>query len=182
LTISLRNDRYLNWSVTVNERLGDVEELRARTGPLERRKVEVVDVSDSAIRRHVFDPNEPNRAPRVTRLIELRAADHDKVNYEYQNQINRLCVRWQQRHPEIVDVSDRHNVATMGFLTKDRDTNFRDGESFGWVRNTVVAIDTDLADMVIADHAVHYFPTSPSTAGVLLPDDVMKFIWTSPGQ
>jgi hypothetical protein len=91
-------------------------------------------------------------------------------------------VRWQEDHPEIVDVVDPHNTAIMGFLAEDRDVNFRDGESFGWVRNTVVAIDTDLADMMISDRAYHYFPTSPSTAGVLLPDGVMKFIWTSQAQ
>jgi hypothetical protein len=178
----VRNDQYLDWSVTLNARLGGVQERKGRTGPLERRKIEVVDVSDSAIRRHVFDPDEPTRPPVVTRLVELHADDYDTVDYEYQNQINHLCVRWQTDHPEIVEVSDPHNTAIMGFLAEDRDINFRDGKSYGWVRNTVVGIDTDRADMVIADRGYHYFPKVKSTAAVLLPDGVMKFIWASPGE
>ena len=73
-------------------------------------------------------------------------------------------------------------TATMGFLAKDREVEFREGTSFGWVRNTVVCLDTDLADMVISDRAYHYFPTVKSTAAVLLPHNEFKFIWTAAGQ
>ncbi|MGY4647662.1 hypothetical protein [Mycobacterium sp. URHB0021] len=176
----VRDDRYLDWSITLNERLGDIEELRAGTAPLQRRTLEVVDVSDSAIRRHVFDPNRRSQPPHVTRLVELRAGDHHRVNYEYQNQMNGVCMSFQQKHPEIVEVEDRHNTATAGFMAKDRDVQFREGD-FGWVRNTVTSIDTDLAEMVFVDRAYYYFPTSPSTAAVLLPDGEMKFIIAGPG-
>jgi hypothetical protein len=178
----VKDDRYLDWKVSLNERIGGLSEFRAGDEPLPRRPLEVIEVSDSAIIRTIFDPEHPQNAPKVIRLSELRADDHTEVDYQYQNQINRLCVRWQRRHPQIVDVVDRHNTATMGFLAKDREVQFREGPSFGWVRNTVVCLDTDLADMVISDRVYHYFPTVESTAAVLLPHNEFKFIWTAAGQ
>lgn len=70
----------------------------------------------------------------------------------------------------------------MGFLAKNREVQFRESSSFGWVRNTVVCLDTDLADMVITDRAYHYFPTMASTAAVLLPRNEFKFIRTGAAQ
>ncbi|QFS93547.1 hypothetical protein FIV07_22540 [Mycobacterium sp. THAF192] len=177
-----KDDRYLDWSLTLNVRLGGLAEIRSGSGPLERRTIEIVDVSDSGIRRHVFDPQNPDHAPRTTRLVELRGDSHDRVNHEYQNQINAMSQRLEQQYPEVVNTADRHNTATIGFVAKNRQFEFRHGKSFGWVRNTVLSIDSDLADVVISDRAYYYFPTSPSTAGVLLPDGVMKFIQTSAAQ
>lgn len=181
-----RNDRYLDWSLTLNQRLGDRDLLRQRTGPLERRTLEIIDVSDSAIRRQVFNPEDPDEPPKVIRLVDLGVDDHARVDHEYQNQLNRICARWARKHGyAIADFPpNRHNTATLNFMAKDREVEFREGESFGWVRNTVVCIDTDFADMVITDRAYFYFPTSPSTAGVAMPlgtDELMKFIWIGPG-
>ncbi|OBC04397.1 hypothetical protein A5784_12495 [Mycobacterium sp. 852013-50091_SCH5140682] len=174
-----KNDRYLDWSITLNARLGDLEEFKDAKDHLERRTLERVDVSDSAIRRHVFNPYQPDQPPTITRIVELRAGDHDRVDFEYQRQLNGLVMGWQQKHGAAAQ--DRHNAATTGFISKDRDRDFREGADFGWVRNTVVSLDTDLADMVIADRAGFYFPQTPSTAGVWMPDGVMKFIRASPG-
>lgn len=174
---------YLDWKVSLNERIGGLSDRRAGKGPLARRPLETIEVSDSAVIRTIFDPDNPQRAPKQIRLSELCADDHTEVDYQYQNQINRLCMRWQHSHLEIVDVVDRHNTATMGFLTKNHDdVEFREGPTFGWVRNTVVCLDTDLADMVISDRAYYYFSTVPSTAAVLLPHNEFKFIGTSAGQ
>jgi hypothetical protein len=178
------NDRYLDWSITLNHRVGGVSELRESSGPLERRAMEVIDVSDSAIRRQIFNPDDLDQLPRVLRLVELGAEDQDRVDAEYQNQLDRLCARWAKKHGyEVANFpSNRHNTATLNFMAKDRDADFREGESFGWVRNTVVCIDTDFADMVIADRAYHYFPTSSSTAAVLMPNDTLMFIWIAKGR
>jgi len=180
----VRDDRYLDWSITMNARLGDLEELRNTKGPLERRTIEVVDIGDSAVRRQVFDPDDPRRSPRVMRLVELTADDHDRVDFEYQNQLNRLCARWARKHGYEVATfpPNRHNTASLNFMAQDRDKDFREGEQFGWVRNTVVCIDTDLADMVVADRAYFYFPTSASTAGVSMPNNRMMFIWIGAGR
>lgn len=157
---------------------------RKSTGPLKRRAIEVVDVSDSAIRRRIFNPDNPNQPPQVVRLVELSADDYTRVDAEYQNQLNRLCARWARKHGYDVAAfpANRHNTATLNFMAQDRDVDFREGESFGWVRNTVVCIDTDFADMVIADRAYFYFPTSSSTAGVSMPNGRMMFIWIGEGR
>jgi hypothetical protein len=49
------------------------------------------------------------------------------------------------------------------------------------VRNTLVSLSTDLAHAVIAERAGWYFPTTPATAGVLMPDGIMRFINIEPG-
>jgi len=174
-----KDDRYLDWSITVNSRIGGLSEQKQSGGPLERQKLITIDVSDSAIRRHVYDPDQPNQPPRITRVRELQAVDYDAVNYEYQKQLNEMSVGWQEMHPEIVANHDRHNTAFLGFMAKDRDVEFREGEDFGWVRNTVVCIDSDLADAVVTDRAYHYFPTLTSTAAVSVadgPDERLKFM------
>lgn len=69
---------------------------------------------------------------------------------------------------------------TFGFASKNRDPDFRHG-TYSWVRNTLIALDVDEAEEVIVDRGGTYFRDRPSTAGVLLPDGVMKFIKVEPG-
>lgn len=37
-----KDDRYLDWKVSLNERIGGLSELRGRKGPLPRRPLEVI--------------------------------------------------------------------------------------------------------------------------------------------
>lgn len=174
----VKADRYLDWSITLNARLGDIEELRGSNDRLERRTLERIDVSDSAIRRHTFDPYNPGSLPRIARLVELQAGDHDRVDFEYRSSLSGLAHMWAQKHP---GPADRRTNATLLFVENDRDVEFREGDEFGWVRNTVISVDTDLADMVLTDRAGHYFPKVGSTAGVWMPNGRMMFLKVEPG-
>jgi hypothetical protein len=60
----VRDDQYLDWKVSLNERLGGLSEFRAGDDPLRRRPLEVIEVSDSAIIRTIFDPDHPQNARR----------------------------------------------------------------------------------------------------------------------
>lgn len=112
-------------------------------------------------------------------LTRLNPGDGAKVDEAYKRALYDLGRAWTQKHGDAAN--NRHTGATWRFVEKDTDPEFREGDDFGWVRNTVVSLDTDLADMAISERAGFYFPQSPSTAGVLLPNGVMKFIKVGPG-
>ena len=95
----VKNGQYVDWSLTLQVRLGGLEEFRdSPGGPLERRKLEVVDVSVSAIRRHVYNPYEPGEPPHTTVVVPLHAGDHARVDHEYMVQMNGLAKSWAQKH------------------------------------------------------------------------------------
>lgn len=174
-----RNNVYFDWSITLSARHGDVEEFRQSKNPLERRTLEIVDISESAVRRHVFDPYEPDKPPETTVLVRLQAGDGIVVDQQYQHQMNGLFKSWTQKHGPAAD--DPHTHTTFNFVSTKQHPDFQPGATFDWVRNTLVCLSTDLADAVISERAGYYFPTSPSTAGVMMPDGVMKFINMQPG-
>ena len=176
-----RNGRYLDWSITLRARLGSVEEFRELGEPLERCTLEVFDVSESAIRRHVYDPYQPDLPPTVTVIEQLREGDDASVDRAYQVQMNSLAAGWAQKHGSAFGVpADRHTTATIGFVEKVRDPQIRNG-NLSWVRNTVICTESDLADGVIGERVGHYFPSVPSTAAVLRASGRMQFIMASPG-
>jgi hypothetical protein len=173
----VRNNLYFDWSITLRARHGDVEEFMQSKDHLERRILEIVDVSESAIRRHVFDPYEPHKLPQTTVLVPLQAGDGAVVDMQYQMQMNGLAERWAQKQGA---AASPHTSSTFAFAEKNHDSEFRNG-TFSWVRNTLISLSTDLAQAVIAERSGWYFPQKPSTAGVLMPDAEMKFIKIGPG-
>jgi hypothetical protein len=176
-----RNGRYLDWSIILRARQGSVEEFRELGEKLERRTLEVVDVSQSAIRRHVYDPYQPDLPPTVTVIEPLRAGDDARVDMAYQVQMNGLAVSWAQKHGAAFGARpDPHTTATIGFVEKIRDPQLRVGD-LSWVRNTVVSIESDLVDGVIGERVGYYFPHSPCTAAVLRASGRMQFITAKPG-
>ncbi|MCA2249017.1 hypothetical protein JF729_14625 [Mycobacterium intracellulare] len=174
-----RNGRYLDWSITLRARKGDVEEFRESKDQLERRTLEIVEVSESAIRRHVFDPYSPDQPPQTTVIAPLLAGDGAIVDQQFEIQWNGLCQSWIQKHGSATD--ELHNQATMWFATTKGRPDFQPGGTFDWVHNTLVCVSTDMADAVIAERAGYYFSSRTSTAGVLMPDGVTKFINIEPG-
>jgi hypothetical protein len=174
-----RNNAYLDWSITLRARLGDVEEFRQSKDQLERRTLEIVDVSESAIRRHVFDPYEPDQPPQTTVLVPLQAGDGAKVDQHYQIQMNGLAQTWKKKHGAAG--ANPHTNATFAFVSTKHHPEFQPEATFSWVHNTLVALSTDSAEAVISERAGWYFPTTQSTAGVLMPDGVMKFFTIEPG-
>jgi hypothetical protein len=174
----VRKNLYLDWSITLRARNGDIEEyLDDPSQLLERRTLEIVEVADSAIVRRVFNPYEPDQPPTTTVLMPLYPGDGLKVDAQYNIQMRGLSVTWAEKHGM---PAHRHTVATFGFSGKDRDPEFRHGD-YAWVRNTLVCLDTDLSDSAISERSSFYFPETPSTAGVFMPNDRMKFIKIAPG-
>jgi hypothetical protein len=172
----VHNGRYLDWSITLRARLGDVDEFRDSLKTLERRTLIVVEVANSTIRRSVYDPYNPGKAPETTVLLRLHAGDGARVDAEYDRQLRGLSVSWAQKHGAAFGAPPhRHTVATFGFASKNRDPEFRDGD-LSWVRNTLVCLEDDLADAVLTERAAHYFPMSGSTVGVLRASGCMQFI------
>lgn len=176
----VRNALYVDWSITLRARLGGVEEFKESKEQLERRTLEVVDVSDSAIRRHVFDPYSPGSAPQTTVLTVLKPGDDHKVDAAYDEQMRGLSIGWAQKHGGLGAPADPHTSTTFAFASKNRDPEFRNG-TYSWVRNTLISLSTDPSEAVVVERSGWYFPESPSTAGVLMPDGVMKFIHITPG-
>jgi hypothetical protein len=175
----VRNNVYFDWSITLRARHGDVEEFMQSKKLLQRRTLEVVDVSESAIRRHVYDPYEPDKPPKTTVLVPLQAGDGALVDLQYQKQMNGLAKGWAQKHGAAATASE-HTSTTFAFAEKNHDPEFRNGE-FSWVHNTLVSLSTDHSQAVIAERSGWYFPEKPSTAGVYMPDSMMKFIKIGPG-
>ena len=159
-----RNNLYLDWSITLRARLGDVEEFGDSKDQLERRPLVITDVSESAIRRHVFDPYQPDKPPQTTVLVELQAGDDHRVDSEYDIQMRGLSISWAQKHGAAAE--HPHTRATFGFAAKNRDPEFRNGD-LSWVRNTLISLSTDLVDKVISERGGFYFPQTRSTAAVL---------------
>lgn len=173
-----RDGLYLDWSISLSVRLGNVDDFREARELLERRELERVDVSRSAIRHQVFDPDHPGRQPRAEVILPLRAGDQLAVDAQYDIQMRALSRSWANKHG--AGPADPHTKVTFGFASKNRDPDFRHG-TYSWVRNTLIALDVDEAEEVIVDRGGTYFRDRPSTAGVLLPDGVMRFIKVEPG-
>lgn len=175
----VRKYLYLDWSITLRARRGDVEEFMALRAPLERRILEVVEVADSAIVRRVFNPAEPDEPPISVVLMRLYPGDGLKVDAQYDIQLRGLREAWMQKHGPGA-VNDRHNEAMFNFASQDRDPEFRNGD-LSWVRNTFVSLSTDLVENVVTERGGFYFPDTRSTAGVLRSSGRMQFITIDPG-
>lgn len=68
----------------------------------------------------------------------------------------------------------------FSFMETEKTADFR--SEYDWVRNTLVALDSDDPEMIVEDRACAYFPGVGTTAGVLLPSGRMKFIIISPAR
>jgi hypothetical protein len=176
----VKNNQYVDWSLTLRGRLGGVEEFRdSPDGPLERRTLEVVDVSASAIRRHVYNPHEPEEPPMTAVVLPLHAGDYAQVDQQYMLQLNGLAQGWARRHGAAA-ASSRHNTALWGFVQENRRPAMRTGD-LSWVRNTLICVEDDLADAVLSERSGYYFPTVRSAQGVLRSTGRMQFIIATPG-
>lgn len=169
----VRNDLYLDWSITLQMRLGGIERLEAGEPSLRRRRWQRVEVDGSVIRHYSYDLHNPTRPATVKVVQELSAGDEHVVDAQYDVQMKGLSQSWAANYG-----TDPHTEVTFRYASKNRDPEFRNSKDFSWVRNTVIALHSDLANEVYADRAATYFAGRPSTAGVLLPDGVMKFIRT----
>lgn len=70
---------------------------------------------------------------------------------------------------------DPHTIATFAFAQMRRDPTF--GPRFPWVRNTVVCVETDLADDILSGQMVHYFPGGGTIACYYPTKQRFMFIW-----
>jgi hypothetical protein len=173
------NGLYVDWSLTLQARFGGLEEFRDSPGaPLERRKIEVVDVSASAIRRHTYNPDEPEEPPQTAVIVPLHAGDHARVDHEYMVQLNELARSWSQKHG--VASGDRRNTAVWRFVEENRRPAIRTGD-VSWVRNTLICVEDDPADAVLSERAGYYFPNVKNAQGVLRSTGRMQFITAAPG-
>jgi hypothetical protein len=173
----VRNGLYVDWTITLQARLGDIEEFRNSGEPLERRKLVVVDVSASAIRRHVYQPYEPDEPPETTVLVDLKVGDEAKVDREYQIQMNGLAASWAEKHG--ASSQNPHTAAAIGFVAKNRGPEMQHG-ALSWVRNTLICTETDIADAVLSERGGYYFPATPFTVGVFRSTGRMQFIQADP--
>lgn len=173
------NGQYVDWTLTLWARLGGLEEFRdSPSGPLERRRVEVVEVSASGILRHVHNPDEPHAPPQSSVVVPLQAGDHAPVDHEYMVQINALARAWSRKHGAAAQA--RHNAALWGFAEENRRPAIRTG-NLSWVRNTLVCLEDDRADAVLSERAGYYFPNVKTAQAVLRSTRRMQFITANPG-
>jgi hypothetical protein len=91
--------------------------------------------------------------------------------------MNGLAASWVQKHGAASQ--NHHTAATIGFISKNRDPEIRRGD-LSWVRNTLICVETDLADAVLSERGGYYFPTTPRTVGVLRSTGRMQFIMADP--
>ena len=70
---------------------------------------------------------------------------------------------------------DTHTIATFAFAQRRRDPDF--GPRFPWIRNTVVCVESDLADDVLSGQMLHYFPEGGTIACFYPREHRMMFIW-----
>lgn len=75
---------------------------------------------------------------------------------------------------------DAHTVATFAFAQMRRDPQF--GKQFPWVRNTVVCVESDLADDVLSGQVKNYFPDGGTIACFFPADHRMMFITVDGGK
>ncbi|MFI5783132.1 hypothetical protein [Nocardia sp. NPDC051570] len=178
----VRDEKYVDWSITLLARLGGLEDFKRTKKHLERRKLQRIDVSNSAIRHHKFDPLNPGRPPETTVAVPLTAGNYELVDQQYGTRLNELYRMWVAPRLGLDGSVEPHTFATFGFVEKNREPEFQDG-IYSWVRNTVVSIDSDEPDDVIVERAASYFPGRPSTTAVWLPSSGrMKFMKIDPGQ
>lgn len=170
----VRNNRYLDWSISLNARLGDLEEFIESGTQLERRPLVRTEVRDSAIRRLTFNPYEPESPPEERIITSLAAGDGAVVDEKFVAQLRGLAFSWREKHGAGVE-QDRHCEAVFGFAAQNRNPNFRDG-ALSWVRNTLICLEDDLADQILSERSLYYFPDTPTTAGVLRASGRMQFI------
>lgn len=64
---------------------------------------------------------------------------------------------------------DSHTIATFAFAQMHRDPAF--GPRFPWVRNTIVCVESDLAEDVLFGQMVHYFTETGGTLACYFPRD-----------
>lgn len=176
----VQNGLYVDWSLTLKARRGVHEEFRESSkGPLERRKLEVVDVSASAIRRHVYNPYEPDEPPRTMIVAPLHADDYAKVDHEYMVQMNLLAAGWARKQG--ATAHNLHNTALWGFVSQNRQPSIRVG-GLSWVRNTLICVEDDPADAVLSERSAYYFPAMTTAQAVLRSTGRMQFIIANPGR
>ncbi len=169
-----RDGQYLDWSIALWLRVGGIEEIR-RNGalPLERRRLETVEVKGSAIRQLVFDPDDPSASPKESVLTYLSSGDHVRVDAAYDQVMHDMSIGWAQKHEGAA--ADRHTQAVFAFAQKERDPEFR-SHGLDWVSNTLISLAEDQADEAIVDRGTSYFNGRPTTAGIMRANGRMQFI------
>jgi hypothetical protein len=70
---------------------------------------------------------------------------------------------------------DPHTIATFAFAQMRRDPEF--GPRFPWIRNTIVCVESDLADDVLMGQMLNHFPEGGTVACYYPSDHRMMFIW-----
>lgn len=167
----IRDDQYLDWAITLQLRLGGIEQLGPGKPDLPRRRWQQLKIERSAIRMYKFDPADARRPAEVTVIRELHAGDEHLVHQSYDEQLRLLSHSWVRNYGR-----DPHTEATLLYALRNLDPEFRNSEQVSRVRDLVIALHSDPADDTLSDRTAAYFPNRPSTAGVLLPDGMMKFI------
>lgn len=167
------DNKYLDWSITKSARSGGLAEFSESRAPLKRHVFERVEVSNSAIRRHIYNPDDPKHPAKSWILVELDSTSADTVDKGFMDAMHNIAYTWAQKHQFAIHGEDPHAAATFAFAQKDRDPEFRNG-AYPWVRNTLLALDNDSAQLILADRGGHYFPGG-FTFGVLQPTGMMQF-------
>lgn len=170
----MRDGLYIDWSVSLNKRLGSIDDFRVSKKTLPRRKLQRIDVSQSAIRHHVYDPNYPHRSPEVRTLERLRAGQETFVDESYVEALKLLHAMWRRTHGQHA-MDDAHTKTTFAFAAKDREPSFRDGD-FSFVRNTLIALESDESEEILVERGGQYFPKGHTTLGAFFQDGRMRFI------
>lgn len=73
---------------------------------------------------------------------------------------------------------DPHTIATFAFAQLRRDPAF--GPRFPWLHNTIVCVESDLAEDVLSGQMVHYFGETGGTIACYFPDD-QRFLFIQAG-
>ncbi|WP_433734848.1 hypothetical protein ACQP0C_42045 (plasmid) [Nocardia sp. CA-129566] len=173
----VRNDQYVDWSIELNARQGNLVDYLASGRPLPRRPMARVQVADSEIRHVTFDPRDPRRRPVVEKVIPLQAGDDGVVDEHYSRYMASLERAWTADHGE-----DPHTTATFGFANWNRDPDFRNNR-YPWLHNTLVALDSDVAEEIVIERGGAYFNEKDRTAAVWMPAiERMKFFKANQGE
>lgn len=79
---------YADWSIALNFRLGERDELRERGSFLERRPFMRMDVTPDGVRQRIYNPSNPLSGPKARIVNPLAAGDFMGADQAYMQNLN----------------------------------------------------------------------------------------------
>ncbi|MFE6860437.1 hypothetical protein [Nocardia sp. NPDC057668] len=165
----VRNDRYVDWSIALNIRIGTLADYLASGGkPLHRRRYQRIELVNSTVRRSHFNPANPDQPPVVETLHRLARGQYQDADGCYHQAMYELSRCFEDQYAAMNIRPDRNTQATFGFANHNRKPEFR--ARYHWLANTIVSLESDNVEEALMERGGAYFPGLDRTAAVWFAD------------